>query len=724
MINSIFSTLAPQYWGADLPVIPLRERSKVPAINGWTEFADRMPDETEQEVWLQAFPNGNIGLPLGPASGICIVDIDTEDEALIAAILEVLPASPWRRVGKKGMALAYKFDGLASFKLKGETGMLVELLSSGNQVVLPPSIHPDTGLPYRANVDLWEVKSDLPSLPIDIESRLRAALGLPKARAKGGSRAKSGSGSPTSRFDWWLRQKLAERAEKVANAPESDRNNTLFRQAAAMANDVSAADSDWAPYADSLRAAAKKTSLDDLEIDGTLQSAWTRGSQTPTPWIKVANDWIYVGGSDKFYHLQSGAILTCPAFRKRYASINPAERLGFDNFLTHLELVEMVQEVVYEPQHPRGVVGKNGLRWFNDYRASTIAPEEGDATPFVDYLSYLVPDEDERAHLIRMLAHLVRKPGEKLAHALILGSRVHGVGKSTLISILERLMGPTNCCKATSDELADKYQAYLDGKLLVTIEELDLGSGFKTYHKLKDLITAETSPMRKLYENSRNVPNNATFMFLTNLDVPLLIEKSDRRFFVVMSPAQVRSREYWTEFNAWWRNSLGVIRYYLDQVDLDGFDRFAPPPMTAAKERLIERSASPTAQDLREMIESREWPFVVDLVTRDQVEKALKLRNPRIGRSDVDRALSDVGAENLGQHRLPKGTSLIGLHPEKPTLWAVRNVRYWQYARREYRLHEFLATTTTLPVVDGMNILPYCLLEQPPIVAAKEVGPV
>ena len=127
MNDSIFKNYAPQYWSQGLPVIPLRERDKRPAINGWTEFGGRMPTTEEQASWMSAFPNGNIGLPLGSASNVCVIDVDTNDEKLIAAILDVCGPSPWVRVGKKGMVLAYRFAGMRNFsfeiqgkELKGE----------------------------------------------------------------------------------------------------------------------------------------------------------------------------------------------------------------------------------------------------------------------------------------------------------------------------------------------------------------------------------------------------------------------------------------------------------------------------------------------------------------------------------------------------------------------------------------------------------------------------
>lgn len=140
---NIFATHAPRLWAKNLPVIPCN--GKRPVIRNWQRFCESMPDPKEQSDWLDRYPGHNIGLPLGQASGYCVVDIDTEDQSEIAAVKATLPASPLERVGKKGSAIFYKFNREKSFSIAGK----VDFLSTGKQVILPPSIHPETGMAYR-----------------------------------------------------------------------------------------------------------------------------------------------------------------------------------------------------------------------------------------------------------------------------------------------------------------------------------------------------------------------------------------------------------------------------------------------------------------------------------------------------------------------------------------------------------------------------------------------
>lgn len=175
--KDLFKNNAPLLWQKGLPVIPLRPRGKEPIPINWTSYKDKMPLPQEQDHWLNNFPDSNIGLPLGPQSGCVAIDIDTENKTLINIINEICGYSPWERVGQKGKVLLYKYKGEKPFKIKDVDGhMICECLSSGNQVVLPPSIHPKTQKPYVCNQPITEVIPYLKPLPENLESMLRNAF--------------------------------------------------------------------------------------------------------------------------------------------------------------------------------------------------------------------------------------------------------------------------------------------------------------------------------------------------------------------------------------------------------------------------------------------------------------------------------------------------------------------------------------------------------------------
>ena len=173
----IFANYAPLYWAAGLQAIPLHRNSKRPVPQNWSQYSEKAVSTEQGVEWINSCATGNIGLALGRASGMTMIDIDTDDDKLFKAITNALPHTPWVRRGKKGVMLAYKFNGLRTFRIKNQNGeTLVECLSTGTQCVLPPSIHPDTGAEYESNTNLYEVVGQVIPLPDNVEEVLRSAL--------------------------------------------------------------------------------------------------------------------------------------------------------------------------------------------------------------------------------------------------------------------------------------------------------------------------------------------------------------------------------------------------------------------------------------------------------------------------------------------------------------------------------------------------------------------
>ncbi len=178
----IFGAVANEYYKRGISVIPLVYHEKKPVPNDWSRFADTLPDVEQFVKWMKDYSNGNIGLVLGKQSNMTVIDIDLdmtdENNARIVQIIQsALPKSPWTRIGKKGMVLAYQYTDIPTFRIKDAAGKtLVEYLSARTQVVIPPSIHPETKVAYQANCDLLSVIHDLPKLPKDVEDILRRIL--------------------------------------------------------------------------------------------------------------------------------------------------------------------------------------------------------------------------------------------------------------------------------------------------------------------------------------------------------------------------------------------------------------------------------------------------------------------------------------------------------------------------------------------------------------------
>lgn len=167
---------------------------------------------------------------------------------------------------------------------------------------------------------------------------------------------------------------------------------------------------------------------------------------------------------------------------------------------------------------------------------------------FIEYLSYLSGgDEVVINELMGFLAHLVQKPAEKVKHGIIITSKPHGVGKSTLGVIAGKLVGRA-ASQISSVQLKSQFNSWLQGKTVIVVDEIYEGNNKDISNQLKPYITQETISVEAKGRDLIEVNNYARFFMFSNNPKPLSIDAEDRRYFVYdCSSLSKRSEEYWKE---------------------------------------------------------------------------------------------------------------------------------------------------------------------------------
>jgi hypothetical protein len=155
------SEYAARYAALGWHLVPIPAGSKAPQILGWQRPEKSLKGQAAATYW-ERNPTHNMGL-LHEPSGTCALDIDhVENTRLIfedfGIDYKAIMASAPRIVGRldRGKLLFRAVPGLTTRKLSWpsrddprKTEVVFELRAGAVQDVLPPSIHPDTGNPYR-----------------------------------------------------------------------------------------------------------------------------------------------------------------------------------------------------------------------------------------------------------------------------------------------------------------------------------------------------------------------------------------------------------------------------------------------------------------------------------------------------------------------------------------------------------------------------------------------
>lgn len=226
---------------------------------------------------------------------------------------------------------------------------------------------------------------------------------------------------------------------------------------------------------------------------------------------------------------------------------------------------------------------------------------------FIEHVCYLV-DEDPDAfdHLMNFFAHLVQRPHERPAHALLITSQAKGIGKSTLGNVLRNLIGDRNAGVAQTKDLKSQFDGWIVGRLLVQVDEIYEAGNWDLANTLKPLITEQRISVNMKYGPQTEIDNFARFLLFSNHPAPISIEEGDRRYFVINSKAQPRPADYYERLNDYISSDTGMteIFSFLSKRDLSSFKPFAPPPVTEAKREVIGVSGNPLYGYLEDAVQS------------------------------------------------------------------------------------------------------------------------
>lgn len=166
-------------------VLPLRAKGKVPLIEAWQNAASNVPETLDH--WWSMWHDANVGVQLGPRSGIIDIECDTKEaeHALAELFAGNMPVVPTFQASRGKHRLFRWSDDLPAqavvkFKLHeaDPEAHTIEIRLGGGklgaQSVFPPSKHA-TGSTYR-----WLVHPDdaeLIELPVDVKLKVLSWIG-------------------------------------------------------------------------------------------------------------------------------------------------------------------------------------------------------------------------------------------------------------------------------------------------------------------------------------------------------------------------------------------------------------------------------------------------------------------------------------------------------------------------------------------------------------------
>ena len=235
--------------------------------------------------------------------------------------------------------------------------------------------------------------------------------------------------------------------------------------------------------------------------------------------------------------------------------------------------------------------------------------------PWIDFLQYLIPSDEERKVVERWVATLVSRLDTKMHFSLILISDKQGTGKTTLGSeILYPLVGFHNGSVINDSNLQSNFNSWLKFKRLIVAQELSSGKNVRPYHKLKSVIAEPLVTVNEKHVKEFQVENEAVFYASTNNFNALKIQDEERRWYFPRvveklwsdkeneEEAQDEHVLNFQNFYNWLhkQNGLAYIRHWCDTYG-DYIKEGEKPPKTELKTEIIEDSRTPEENTILSM---------------------------------------------------------------------------------------------------------------------------
>jgi hypothetical protein len=317
---------------------------------------------------------------------------------------------------------------------------------------------------------------------------------------------------------------------------------------------------------------------------------------------------------------------------------------------------------VFRPNAPRIIPNTHGTSDINNWTPSRVEPSDGDVTPFLDYVSKLAPNEDDQRWLLDVLAFKYQNPDYKQKHAIIAYSSEHGVGKSTLGHIITTVFGNAKTVNSPNALIGPFACPNWNGTWLIA-EEIPLRSGGHTYNALKSYVTESAQQGQRKGQDWATFQTPASLLILSNYE-PSFIEPEDRRFYILevrnaLTKEQLAS--YFARFRRWLEaGGYSAIAGFLARRVVSGYLPDAPPPVTAAKSRLIGLVQSGAGQDVKDWLEDLPLPvFTEAMLTasfKDQGLNIERVRHYLSGFTKHPRRIEVAGTKQWFWHR--EGTTI------------------------------------------------------------------
>lgn len=417
---------------------------------------------------------------------------------------------------------------------------------------------------------------------------------------------------------------------------------------------------------------------------------------------RALKEWVFLSSDNEFYHVPTGRVMGVAAFNLAMAPITGPVLIPTKDGVTEKKftpsktLVEylggkVAHSTMYRPDLAGDLhIMSAGIPFVNCYMAKSVPkadPHWRDKQAWRICERHVLNILGEVGTLIiQWMAHNVQKPGVKILWAPIIVG-VQGDGKTTLAKMISAAMGKINVGPVSPEAMFSDFTGWAEGSCVKVLEEIRVhgNSRYDAMNKLKPLITNDTVEVVRKGKDGKQVVNVTNYMALTNHMDALALDEGDRRWGVFKTKFDDRAAMLAEFDDAYWDTLHGaidgepeVIRGWLLNVPLEGFNRVAGPDVSEHKKAMIHSTRTPDQVDVENAILSG-WHGVTETVlATDCLNAAIHAETmQRLNGKRMSNAL-----ESAGWVRMPDP---VKWKAKKRIVWVKKSARIGGISTSEIR---------------------------------------